>query len=158
MKAYLIDPADRQVRPLTVLQYENAAPRAARKGDRDVLEAWYALIETQGSPIDVRRVDEGETFIFDDEGLLKLTEGEVYPFTEVKGLDPIAGKILLMGVDDEGDTISTHVPQELVERAVRFTRRQYNGIGPTTSADEDHPIFGRISVVSSRANFGPIED
>lgn len=156
MKAYLIDSADRQVRPLTVLSYgSDQKPRAAEVNySADMLQAWYWLIDTKGSPIDVRNVGEGETLIFDDEGLFKLTEGETYPFAEFRGLDPIAGKVLLMGVDDDGDTVSTKIPQVLVERAVTFTRRTYNGIGPTTESEIDHPIFGRTVMISSRANFG----
>lgn len=145
MRAILIDPEAR-----TITEVESS-------GHGDGPTGIHALIGTEGSPFDVRMLSPDESLYLDDEGLLKLEEGESHRFTEIDG-QTFAGKLLVIGVDPEGDSAPTRLTVEQVRRVVGFSKRRYNGIGPITEREANHPVFGKTIHISQPANFGPPEE
>ena len=90
MKAYLIDPNNRKI---TEVDYT---------GDfRNI----YTHIGAEC--FDVARFGETDCVFVDDEGLIK---GPVYQFFAVQGYPaPLAGKGLVLGTDEEGNSISPSI-------------------------------------------------
>ena len=60
---------------------------------------------------------DGETLFLDDEGLFK---NETYLFRMKGAYQPFAGKGLILGTDDEGDSVSTRLTTLDVAKKVEF--------------------------------------
>jgi len=91
MKAYLIDTPNRSI---TEVEYS---------GDYKHI---YELIEC--STFDCVRFDKGDAVFVDDNGLIN---GPVYNFFGFKGYpNPLAGKGLILGSDEEGETTAPSYP------------------------------------------------
>lgn len=101
MDAYLIDPFKREV---TTVQYN---------GDYHHI---YALIDCEC--FDIARINaKGDGIFVDDEGLFK----EEQAFFIVKGYgNPLAGKGLVLGSDDEGNSVSPHITLDELRSRVMF--------------------------------------
>lgn len=159
MRAILIDPADRTVCELSLLTYHDGRPEPANPRHQ-FLETLYSVLDLQGSPFGVRSLGDNQALYFDDEALLKLEEGEVYPFFEIRSGrgNPLSGKALVLGTTWDGDSASTNVPIWAAIADVRFTRRRYLGILPLPETRVRHPIFGEVVQVGSTAQFSdPLE-
>lgn len=143
LSALLIDPADKSIRELSTLSRE--------KIDLDMI---YGLIEAD--TFDALPFMQTEVIYIDDNGLSGLAEGEPAPFFEVPNRSPIAGKGLILGVDKEGDTISTRLPLFAAQNLVKFTTRRFLGFKPIADgATINHPLFGVTALVGSTAEFSP---
>lgn len=88
----------------------------------------------------------------DDEGLYR--EGQEF-FTLIGYPQPIAGRGLVVGIDREGDTISTSMPLPFMQAAVKFPSLRFTGMTEMTETKIKHPIFGEVTQLSSRATFEP---
>lgn len=95
MQGYLIDPAARTITPI---QYGGDYREISRFIGCDYFTAVH--------------LDEGDTLYLDDEGLMK---GPTH-FFKVQGYpEPLAGKAVLLGSDDEGETTSAKQnPENLI--------------------------------------------
>ncbi len=138
MRGILIDPVAQTVAAVTLLNGE--------------LDTIYALIEAE--PIDVRPVTERDDLWIDDEALLRRPAPTCYAQWGDYA-HPIAGKQLILGHNDEGDCISTQLSVERVERAVRFTRREFRGIREEPERRIVHPVLGPATLHRRVAEFGP---
>jgi hypothetical protein len=92
MKAYLINPFDQ-----TIIEVEHS-------GDYKEI---YDLIQNGGSPFDAVYFGSDRDSIFvDDEGLFK----EDQRFFKLEGYNqPLAGRGLVLGCDDEGETVAPKI-------------------------------------------------
>jgi hypothetical protein len=92
MQAYLIDP---QSRTIKTVEHPGG------------IDSIYKLIEA--GTFDLARFnDKGDGIFVDDEGLL---HGPVYQFFGIRGYaQPLAGKGLVLGCDEEGNSVSPSVP------------------------------------------------
>jgi hypothetical protein len=124
-------------------------------GKLDGPDGISALVDTKGSPIDVLVINDAEVAYIDDEGLLKLSEGEAYPFTDLPNGRLIAGKLLVIGNDAEGDSAPTKLTIPELGKLFTFTRRTYLGIQNVPAREIDHPLLGKTWAVGSQAKFGP---
>jgi len=101
MKAYLIDPVAREI---TAVEYSG-----------DYLDI-YALIDASTFDV-VRLYRNGDGAFIDDEGLFRSNQSfwlhKNYP-------QPIAGAGLLLGVDEEGESIAPETDIETLRRDVVF--------------------------------------
>jgi hypothetical protein len=101
MKAYLIDPFAK-----TVTEYEY-------NGD---YKSIYVFIDA--STFDVARLDKGDGIYIDDNGLIS---GKHQEFFLVQGYPtPLAGKGLLLGCDNEGNSTSPHLTFDEFTSMVTF--------------------------------------
>jgi hypothetical protein len=144
LRALLIDPADKQVRELSLLADANG----------EALQAMYWALGCD--TIDIMAVSPSHMLVLDDEGLFKLSEGEPADIVELRTGERFAGKVLVLGTNDEGETVSATVPTDVVASLVGFSRRVYHGV---ESYDDviDHPLLGpNTPVFGSRAVFGPV--
>ena len=99
MKAILIDPFAETVE---VVDYSGNWEDIG-----DLLECrWF----------DVVRIDDSETLYVDDEGLY----AENQRFFTWDGYKPLAGRGLILGTDEEGESIDTDMELEDVEKLVTF--------------------------------------
>jgi len=138
MRALLIDPI---ARTITEVEHE------------DKYTDIYRLIEAQ--PFDVMNIGDGESLFFDDEGLLK----EPPPIDYFRFGDdghPISGKALVLGVNDEGDSIATKLTIAELQGMVQFLRLRFVGF-EDISGKVNHPVFGVVEQIGSRAIFEPME-
>jgi hypothetical protein len=143
IRAILIDPADRAVREIWLLAGKDSGLDAIRwaLGDDDIT-------------IDVANLGRHADLYFDDEGLLKLEEGRVYPFQEWPGRPPLAGRALLLDRDEQGDTISSPLDASVVSQIVQFSAREFFGM-ESGEEDVEHPVLGKIRSLYVRGKFGP---
>lgn len=101
MKAILIDPFDRNI---TEVEYS---------GD---FKEIYQHIDCQ--LFDVVRIDRTNSIFVDDEGLIS---GKAQAFFKIDGYpEPLAGKGLMLGADDEGESISPSLTLNEVRGMVDF--------------------------------------
>ena len=64
-------------------------------------------------------ITETETVYVDDNGLLTLTENSM--FFELKGYpQPLCGNGLILGVDEEGESVNTKLTIDEVKKLVKF--------------------------------------
>lgn len=99
MIAYLIDPFERKV---TEVEYSGQY--------QDI----YKLIDAQ--TFDVARLRNGDSIFIDDEGLMKSNE-----FFMHRGYyNPLAGKGLVLGTDEEGDSVSPSCTLDQLIEDVEF--------------------------------------
>ena len=107
----------------------------AHDGDfRDI----QRLIEA--SPFDVRPLHgiQGEVVYFDDEFLLHDNSKDYQWYADIEGLpDPIGGKILVLGTDGGGNSVSTKLTVEDVTKLVSYRRMKL--IGWTPGSTEETP-------------------
>lgn len=92
------------------------------------------------SPFDVRPLHgrQGEVIYFDDEFLLRDEAGDLQTYADINGVvDPIGGKILFLGTNGGGESVSTKLTVEEVEQNVSF--REMRLIGWTPVQTENTP-------------------
>lgn len=130
LKAVLIDPFKKNVRPIRV----GGQYRALRK--------------TIQGPIQGIKLSNGEVLYVHEEGLLLDNTA----FFRLKGPlilypQPLAGYGLVLGVDREGDSCDTEVPPELIRDNVDFPDLKVKAWTKTRSYTTIHPLLGEVSVV-----------
>lgn len=99
IKAILIDPFAETVSYVTLTDTK--------------LETYYNLLGC--SLITIAGLADGVDMILDDEGLLKDSSSQAY-FKIGIGSQPFAGKALIVGTDEEGETVS--VPENITTEKV----------------------------------------
>lgn len=130
MKAILIDPETKTVQQI---EYD---------GDYNSI---YKLIGCD--TFTVVQLDDGNALFLDDEGLLNDTEF-FFRWDGANNPDcqPFAGKGLILGTDEEGDSIATTMDVDDVRRRVTFARYRVIGWkeweGKINRAGEWMPAFG----------------
>lgn len=105
MRAILIDPFKCEV---TEIDYDNSN-----------FENLYPLLSHESMPVDCFTVvdfGDGETLYVDDEGLLKSPERGFI----LGNSQPLAGKGVILGSDDEGNSIATKIPLDVIQEKVLF--------------------------------------
>ena len=110
MKAILIDPYDRSI---SEVEYN---------GDYKQI---YDLIDSPSRCFDIARLENGDGIYVDDMGMcdgLKLFTYNDYP---------LAGKALILGSDEEGDSTPPFVTLEEVKKNVKFSGLVSVGDGRT---------------------------
>jgi len=107
MKAILIDVKNNTVSDVEV-------------SDKNTLKEWYNLIDcelvTVAAYIDA---EDHDSIIVDDEGLLDITS-ETRFFTFEGCPQPYAGNGLIVGVDEEGESVSPKVTADDVRAKIKF--------------------------------------
>lgn len=99
IKAILIDPFTETVSSVTLVDTK--------------LQTYYNLLDC--STITIAGLANGVDMILDDEGLLKDSKSQAY-FKMGISSQPFAGKALIVGTDDEGNTVS--VPESVTTEKV----------------------------------------
>lgn len=98
-------------------------PKAGTVSETDAYTGDYQQIYTiiGASLFDCVRVDDSETMFVDDEGLLN-GNGKENGFFYVIGDNPvvIAGKALILGTNEEGDSVASKLTIDQVKAMVRF--------------------------------------
>lgn len=144
VRAILIDPFEKTV---TEVQH-----------DADDYRGIYKLISHETMPVDcftVVRLDDVDSVFIDDEGLLKdpthffLWRG--YP-------QPLAGKGLILGCDEEGETIACAMTLEQAKANIGFTDQIRLSHFEDFEHDEEHEVFGKMHVIGHRPVFTSKED
>lgn len=101
MRAYLINPFTRSI---TEVEYDGN------------YKSIYGLINAHC--FDVARLDHGDGIYIDDEGLIS---GQPQQFFLVKGYPtPLAGKGLVLGSDDEGETTPPRITLDQLTSLITF--------------------------------------
>lgn len=91
--AYLIDPEQRTVAPVTLTQQPTALQEIYRHLDCQIISSAH--------------LDDGDTIYVDDEGLLG---GPVMQFFGIKGVgQPLAGRGLVVGIDADGNDVAPSI-------------------------------------------------
>lgn len=104
MRAIFIDSVNQQVKEVTV------------DGRKNTLDQWYEILG-------VTRVETGlyitehDSIIVDEEGLLKPCD---HFFTYEGAHQPFAGNGLVVGADEEGETVSCDIDEAQVRSKVKF--------------------------------------
>lgn len=103
----------------------------------------------------VVQIDDTNCVYVDDEGLLKNPR---YFFTIKSYHQPLAGKGLILGVDEAGDTISSSFEFDELTRLVGFTELSVDGW--VTREEDDVEIFPGIKGgrITTTPIFGPPKD
>jgi hypothetical protein len=116
MQAYLIDPQARTIKPV---EYGGG------------IDSIYKLIDAD--TFDLARFNEqGDGIFVDDEGLL---HGPVYQFFGVRGYgQPLAGKGLVLGCDEEGNSVSPSVSLDWLKANTFWIERLMPNILGVTQA------------------------
>ena len=145
LRGILIDPYQKSITEVHVGEYP----------------AWKELIEVDMiCAVTLHWYDDGsmETLWIDDEGL--LNEKNQGPFFSVTSHpQPLAGKGIIFKTDEQGETISTNLPVELVETFVAWRPGvKFTGMKQIEPHEEDHPIFGKVQVMGTQAQFAPTDD
>lgn len=144
LKAILINPHDKTITAVEV----------------DPYPAWKELIEVELiTSVNVLQYPNGafETVYIDDEGLLNSKKDGPF-FSIASHPQPLAGKGLVIGVNERGDTVSTKLTPEFITELVDFPRVKFDGFTEIEPHTEKHPIFGEVSVVGQRAHFSSVYD
>jgi hypothetical protein len=100
--AFLIDPAAKTVEPV---QWNGDYQQIAKLIDADFFDA-------------ARFNRKGDTVYVDDEGLIK--EGPAYHFIITGYPQPLAGKGLILGTDNNGESVAPSITLEDAKLLVRF--------------------------------------
>ena len=82
----------------------------------DTLQNIYDLIDCRA--FDLVRVDDVNSIFVDDEGILK--DNLYFEYPSSNGIFQLAGNGLILGVDDEGNSISPTLTVEDVKSKVNF--------------------------------------
>jgi hypothetical protein len=129
MKAYLIDP---QAKTVTEVHYN---------GDFHQI---YELIEVELFTV-VTIDDIGNAVFIDDEGLLNNPR---YFFKLAGYLQPLAGKGLVLGTDDDGESVEPTISLEDVRGMVSFLEASVQGF--VESDTEEETAFGKCMCSAQR--------
>lgn len=105
MKAILIDVRNKSV---TMVEVD----------DKNVLKDWYRIMGCEMVEV-AHYFDEHDSILVDEEGLLTLSPDTKF-FTIEGGHQPFAGNGLVVGVDDEGESVNPCITVEEVQRMVKF--------------------------------------
>jgi hypothetical protein len=104
----------------------------------------YKLIQrTVGGLFTVVDLGNGETLYLDDEGLLKAEPGpffNILPYPQ-----PLAGVGLILGTDENGETVSTKLTVPAVTARASFPNLRFTGFTHETTTVK-HPLFGDEAV------------
>jgi hypothetical protein len=142
MKAILIDPIARRI---TEVQHN---------GDYRQI---YELLSDKDNGLDVDdfnavQIDNRNSFYVDGEGLLKEPR---YFFVWRGAPQPYAGRGLILGNNQEGDTVSTSWDLNKVRSRVEFTQLSVQGF-VTTEGRTNHSILGKdVPFIKHSPVFGP---
>lgn len=139
MRAILIDPVARTV---TEVDYDGN------------YKSIYRLIEAH--PFQVLQINETESVFIDDEGLLHEPSPTHYFRFGTDG-HPVSGKGLVLGVDDEGESVATQLTIAELQDMIQFVRLRFVGF-EDISGKVNHPIFGIVEQIGQRAVFAPFEE
>jgi hypothetical protein len=94
--------------------------------------------------------DNQETLFVDDEGLL---HGETHFFSLVgsdwKYAQPLAGRGLILGANDEGESVATDLTVEQVRQNVSFAQLKVAGWTKGTEREIDHPTLGKVHEITT---------
>lgn len=127
MKAILIDPFTE-----TISEVDYVGP----------YQQIYALLSHETMPVDCYTVvglDDGESIFVDDEGLLK---DPTHFFIWKDYPQPLAGKGLILGCDDEGKTIGTELTLDYVKSKVIWANNIELSHMEEVDGVIDHPLLG----------------
>lgn len=122
--------------------------------------AWKSLIEVDMiEAVTIARYADGscETLWIDEEGLLhEKADG---PYIKVRTHpQPMAGKGIVLGTDQKGDTISSRLPVDLVKEMISFPDNiRFVGFKELEPRTVDVPGFGPMMQIGSRAVFEPVD-
>ena len=108
MKAILIDAYNKQVKELTLDPKE------------PMLDQWYEHMLCDLVTV-AHYINDHDSILVDDEGLLKRCD---HFFHYEGGHQPFAGNGLIVGVDEEGETVACDISLEEVQSKVIFYSRQ----------------------------------
>src|SRR5512143_3417531 len=144
MKAILIDPFDE-----TVTEVEH-------NGDYRQI---YTLLSHPEHKVDcftVVQIHQGDAIFVDDEGLLKNPKR----FFVWKGYpQPLAGKGLILGTDDEGNSVDAVATVDEVKKRVSFVSDIRVHDFESFESTMDHPLMGKNTpVFGSRPIFIRVEE
>lgn len=135
MRAILIDP------------YAQTISEVEHDGDYKQI---YELIGA--GTFDLVRVDRTNAIYIDDEGLLTADDNTRYFGLKGYG-QPIAGKGLMLGADEMGETIAATLTKEEVEALVEWPKVRFTGM-TTKEGRTDHPILGKgVFTIVNEAQF-----
>lgn len=143
MKAILINPKDK-----TITEVEHS-------GD---FRAIYPYLGDDVGTFDIVQPKPGESIFVDDEGLLKAEDGMESHFFEWEGLTMLCGNGLVLGVNDDGNTIGTSYTVEEVKDLVHWHDDidfvGFEPINEVTGPDhwmgEGIPVIGHMPVFRKR--------
>jgi len=133
MKAYLIDPQEREIRQV---DYD---------GD---YKSIYRLLDIELFTV-VELNEQRDVVYVDDEGLLK---DPVYFFTVEGYGQPLAGKGLVLGTDGEGETVEPTLSLETLTQMVGWKRLTVTGFESWEGWSE-HPTLGRVWTIGNTPTF-----
>jgi hypothetical protein len=92
----------------------------------------------------------GETLFIDDEGLLKeqehffALEGPLWAYPQ-----PLAGRGLILGTDDDGESVATKLTLEAIRENVKWRKLLVAGFTPPRTYEDDDTPLGRATVIDS---------
>lgn len=91
--------------------------------------------------------DREHTMFLDDEGLYR--DDQAF-FGYVGYGQPLAGRALVVGVDEAGETVACKLSLEGVRAHVGFLPDlKFVGMTPMVETDIEHPVFGKMKQLSS---------
>lgn len=111
------------------------------------------------SPVDARSIEgagAGETLWFDDEGLLKVEDGEFHDYFVLNGVAaPIHGRGLILGANQDGESTSTSLSSVAVSANIEFKRLRIKGwTEPVSDDNYEHPVYGKMTrIIGSQPIF-----
>lgn len=137
VKGILIDPVTKTITEVEIKDYD--------------FQKIYPLIEA--STFDVVELGENDALYVDGFGLKK---DPPKPFFQWAGYhSPLSGRGLILGNDDEGDTVSTTLTVESVRDMASFpTGVRFEGFVPIPEGTRiDHPVLGNVPVFGEVPKF-----
>lgn len=138
MRAILIDPTTQTI---VEVDYDNSSYKNI-----------YKLIDAE--PFTTLDIKPNESIYLDDEGLLRDPPKPLFAWADYR--QPLAGKGLILGFDDEGETVATKVTLAYVKSMVRWLPdmelKRFDAI--PDGAKTVHPVLGEVSVIGARPVFG----
>ena len=114
----------------------------------------YKLIDCSTFDVIGGLNDHNDAIYIDDEGLLTQTDATRY-FT-IDGRQPIAGKGLVVGTDDEGNTIAPHTTIAELEGRISWPDVRFSHF-TTFEGETDHPVLGKVMTIGNEAHFVPLD-
>jgi hypothetical protein len=149
MKGYLVDPNAQ-----TITEVEtNGYPDFKELIEVDLICAVTAKVY----PDTGRFQNQMDTVWIDDEGLLNHKKDGPY-FQISSHPQPLAGKGICLGTDDEGETVSAYMSFEEFKGMVTFPNVSFAGFHNIPPHTEVDPIFGEVQVVGHIARFTKADD
>ena len=104
MKAILIDVFNKTVKEINL------------DGNKDMLDQWYHVIKTDVVEV-AHYITDHDSILVDEIGLLKPCD---HFFFYEGAHQPFAGNGLIVGTDEEGETVDCEISAEEVENNVQF--------------------------------------